>query len=953
MLEFSWYARSRGNKEYDRFVQGIVEEDDLLAIEDAVQIARVDDELVDKAVGFIVGHCSLLSWGTRQVPDGNGNTIEIPKLTRKCNSERMWLLYLKERESTMEQFEEIIGHEGPLRPGHENYKGSIYNLRLRWQLGEVTDEPLANILLDDPVSVGLYGIQKGLTEAKGWVRVCKSISGNAANNNKKTATKRAFLGGRQMIGKTSFQELVRVLTSEDERLIKAVDYVKGMLIHDNGDGLQRIIDDNITDVDKRKLLTKHLSVLINFLKNQYKAHAAKEPVESGTHGLKNALSVSPFPVGHYSSKTAQEIKKLMEHRGLVSEKKTTLSRIVALEADDQDRMEEEPVGEKDEETQQNGGDDGTGEGDESRDDNEGGRLALDNASVCLSSGDTDCNGCNFLHWFMLKELPTELEKIRNDGNTKSINNALCYILDAHERFMLYQAHVVRTTNQGFSLDRMHEDFKAKCAQEKNTKPVDLWAIIDFKMKWEAMYRREKQTESFGKRGTSWHGNYFFYYIWDEEMGEPVKYVAKMDQILEGTNEQSGTTVLALVEAMLIFVNSEFPGANILYIQSDNAVYYHSKEFILSIPQLNAVSFVILFFHLLKLIVLTSFVLLKSKLQRMREIGGPVIENIVRTETQDGKSLLDAHFAHATSLVKRYLRRVRDNRQNQVTSPSELVEALSSLGGLQNCGTQLVLFDGSVDKELQSFCGNEMMEKAAKKMKKYFGRCNELRYFPTDDRDNGKLFSMHAKAYSDVSPGATFIVNLSDGGVGVEAAQSGRNHLEDMDTMIDGDDIEGDDEGDFRLEATAFEDSEETDAFDELILDQNAVDDPNSAIAEKQLQTTLGLENYLPQNMLTGVKVLRFMSLGKVISTTKAARQKPRIERGITMKGQMDIVSRGVRFLSAEAFDSLGVRNGLDESCVAEFALAKDFEVPSRFKKQRGWARRPPRGDLLQHVIGIF
>jgi hypothetical protein len=47
---------------------------------------------------------------------------------------------------------------------------------------------------------------------------------------------------------------------------------------------------------------------------------------------------------------------------------------------------------------------------------------------------------------------------------------------------------------------------------------------------------------------------------------------------------------------------------------------------------------------------------------MRKIGGPQIKNIVRTETQDGKSLLDAHFAHATALVKRWLRTIVQNKQ---------------------------------------------------------------------------------------------------------------------------------------------------------------------------------------------------------------------------------------------------------------------------------------------------
>lgn len=85
---------------------------------------------------------------------------------------------------------------------------------------------------------------------------------------------------------------------------------------------------------------------------------------------------------------------------------------------------------------------------------------------------------------------------------------------------------------------------------------------------------------------------------------------------------------------------------------------------------------------------------------MRMIGGPQIRNFIHTETQDGKSLLDAHFAHTTALIMRYLRRVQDNQLNKVTSASEMiVDGLCFLAGLQNCGAQLVGFDKEVAEVL--------------------------------------------------------------------------------------------------------------------------------------------------------------------------------------------------------------------------------------------------------------
>lgn len=69
----------------------------------------------------------------------------------------------------------------------------------------------------------------------------------------------------------------------------------------------------------------------------------------------------------------------------------------------------------------------------------------------------------------------------------------------------------------------------------------------------------------------------------------MKIVAKVDQILEGTNKQDGMTVLALVEAAQMYLHHEFPGADIDFLQSDNAAAYHLKELVLGIPLLNAVS----------------------------------------------------------------------------------------------------------------------------------------------------------------------------------------------------------------------------------------------------------------------------------------------------------------------------------------------------------------------------
>jgi hypothetical protein len=112
--------------------------------------------------------------------------------------------------------------------------------------------------------------------------------------------------------------------------------------------------------------------------------------------------------------------------------------------------------------------------------------------------------------------------------------------------------------------------------------------MDYKMKWEAMYSREKTTDHFGKRGISWHGNRIEYYVWNPKTEKAELCVIKVDQILTGTNKQDGLTCLALLEALQAYCHVEFPGAEITYLQSDNASYYQSKLVVLGIPMLNEV-----------------------------------------------------------------------------------------------------------------------------------------------------------------------------------------------------------------------------------------------------------------------------------------------------------------------------------------------------------------------------
>jgi hypothetical protein len=68
-------------------------------------------------------------------------------------------------------FKSIEGHQGPLKPNHPDYKGSSYNLLVRWDDGSETYEPLEMFIKDDPITVALYARKHNLLNLPGWKRL--------------------------------------------------------------------------------------------------------------------------------------------------------------------------------------------------------------------------------------------------------------------------------------------------------------------------------------------------------------------------------------------------------------------------------------------------------------------------------------------------------------------------------------------------------------------------------------------------------------------------------------------------------------------------------------------------------------------------------------------------------------------------------------------------------------
>ncbi|EGZ08090.1 hypothetical protein PHYSODRAFT_339951 [Phytophthora sojae] len=123
---------------------------------------------------------------------------------------------------------------------------------------------------------------------------------------------------------------------------------------------------------------------------------------------------------------------------------------------------------------------------------------------------------------------------------------------------------------------------------------------------------------------SWHGALVRYWMYDEDSGEAVETKHYFDQICNGDNKQDKEATAALVEALLLSLRRDVPHVTRLTFQSDNASNYQNAYLGLMLPILG-------------------------------EVHGYYVMRYVHSDTQDGKSMLDAHFATASRKVKSWVR----------------------------------------------------------------------------------------------------------------------------------------------------------------------------------------------------------------------------------------------------------------------------------------------------------
>lgn len=124
-----------------------------------------------------------------------------------------------------------------------------------------------------------------------------------------------------------------------------------------------------------------------------------------------------------------------------------------------------------------------------------------------------------------------------------------------------------------------------CLQNKTVSECVI--LLDYKMKFEPVYFREKTVDHYGKKGISWHGAMITFYtvVAVDGVRTAVQNRNYMDRVVENESKQDITSVISILEAVIIGLKKLFPRLTTIYLQSDNASCYQNTMLLLLIPYL--------------------------------------------------------------------------------------------------------------------------------------------------------------------------------------------------------------------------------------------------------------------------------------------------------------------------------------------------------------------------------
>ena len=114
------------------------------------KVTRKVVEVIKKADGGKVQNLSYI------LGIGNGKVEEIIPYSQLPDHLEVVANEDNEISDDPYKFRGLIGHQGPLKAPHPNWKGCKYNVLVDWETGEKTYEPLSTLAADNPVTFATY-----------------------------------------------------------------------------------------------------------------------------------------------------------------------------------------------------------------------------------------------------------------------------------------------------------------------------------------------------------------------------------------------------------------------------------------------------------------------------------------------------------------------------------------------------------------------------------------------------------------------------------------------------------------------------------------------------------------------------------------------------------------------------------------------------------------------------
>ena len=136
-----------------------------------------------------------------------------------------------------------------------------------------------------------------------------------------------------------------------------------------------------------------------------------------------------------------------------------------------------------------------------------------------------------------------------------------------------------------SIQKIFDHMKDECVN--NGKKLCV-ITLDYKMKLDPLYFREKTVDHYGKRGMSWHGSMVQYYTMEnfEETSAPFLNKLYLDHIVDNKNKQDKLAVISILESVILAIRKHLPNIDQIILQSDNVGCYQNTMLMLLIPYLS-------------------------------------------------------------------------------------------------------------------------------------------------------------------------------------------------------------------------------------------------------------------------------------------------------------------------------------------------------------------------------